>query len=179
MQARARHAIAAVILSAIVAPALTAQQRPVNIPARAVIDYGNGKYMIVMPGDTLMAITPNHVRESLERDSELARLRGESVAKDTLIAQLRRTVARSDTLIAKFKTYDSTLTVQLDGYRNLAQLVEKYHSRGQRLSIELGGGVTGGEPALLGGLAIMRVRAWTFIQKDNIGAMIGASLPIW
>lgn len=178
MRARARHAIAAALLCFLIGPALAAQ-RAVNIPARAVIDYGNGKYMIVMPGDTLMAITPKDVRESLERDSELARLKGEVVAKDSLIAQLRRTVGSGEALVGKFRAYDDTLTKQMEGYRNLAQLVEKYHKRGTRLAIEVGGGVTGGEPALLGGLAILRFRAWTFVQKNNVGAMLGANLPIW
>lgn len=178
MRSHACSAVAALILCCLAAPTLAAQ-RAVNIPARAVIDYGNGKYMIVMPGDTLMAITPKDVRESLERDSELARLKGEAASKDSLIAQLRRTVNSGDALVGKFKAYDDTLAKQMEGYRNLAALVEKYHSRGTRLSLEIGGGVTGGEPALLGGVAIYRVRAWTFIQKDNIGAMLGANLPIW
>lgn len=178
MRAHVRYVIAALSMCWVLAAAAGAQ-RPVNIAARAVIDYGNGRFMIVLPGDTLMGIPPKDVREALEKDSELARLRGEVAAKDSLIAQFRRTVNSSDALIAKFKSYDDTLTKQMEGYRNLAALVEKYHARGTRISLEVGGGVTGGEPALLGGLAIFRVRAWTFIQKDNIGAMLGANLPIW
>jgi hypothetical protein len=170
------RARAALLLLALVALTATASAQPA---ARVIASYADGSHKVVVGNDTLWAITTKMAKQFADSMSLLARLRGEATARDTLIGQLRTTVMRADTTVAKYNAYTTVLQQQADGYKHLADLVERHHARGSRLALELGGGLTGGDPAVIAGLSVYRVRLWTFLQRDNAGGMLGASLPIW
>lgn len=149
-------------------------------PARVIAALGEGNFTVVIGNDTLTALTLKKRREFADSMSLITLLRGEVALRDTLIAQHRITQRRADTLISKIRAYDAVLEQQAEGYRKLAELTERLHSRGQRIAVELGGGATrNGDPALIAGLQIFRFRVWAFSQKDNMGGLIGGSLPIW
>ena len=171
------RAFSFVVALALVPGSILAQD---SIPARVIKALPNGSYIVLIRGDTMLAITQAMARAALIREAELAGVRREVAVKDTLIATYEVAAKWYDSTLARQRTLIAQLDSLYRGYRNLASGYKSL-SREPWLTFEGGLGATGNrnKPAVLAGLGIRQVRIWGFLQEANAGGFEGVSLRLF
>jgi len=151
-----------------------------SIPARVIRPLPGGSYVVRIRNDTLIAITQDAARKSLNLEVELRAAKQETGAKDSLIAAYERTAKWYDSTLVRQRTLIAELDSLYRGYRDLASGYKRL--RGEPwLTFDGGLGETGTDhkPAVLAGLGIRRVRIWGFLQEANAGGFVGVSLRLF
>jgi hypothetical protein len=161
----------------ILVPPLGAQD---TISARVVKQLSPGAYEVVIRGDTMLAITQDAVRRSLQCNADLKGALAESHAKDSLIATYERAAAWSDSTVARQRTLIAELDSLYRGYRNLASGYKRLGGE-PWLTFEGGLGASGSNhsPAIVAGVGIRSFRIWGFLQEANAGGLLGVSLRLF
>jgi predicted ribosome quality control (RQC) complex YloA/Tae2 family protein len=139
----------------------------------------NGNYLVIVEGDTLLAITEQVERNILKQQVELEGAKKEIALKDSLIDKYEQTVAQYETTLQNLRDY----TEELEGVKSdYQELLAKYKKiKTPLITMDAGIGVTGSsvKPALMPGIAWKRYHLWTFLQKNNFGVLVGTSFQIW
>ncbi|MFL5493820.1 MAG: hypothetical protein ACJ8DC_05465 [Gemmatimonadales bacterium] len=140
---------------------------------------GRGALLVRCGTDTLLAITDSMQkaaeRADIEREGAVEKL----AKKDTIIGTFERERALYDTTLARKNAYIAELEQLSDGYKKLASGYKKLSGE-KNLTLEGGLGATGdGEPAVVAGVGIRRLRIWGFLQNHNSGGMIGLNFPLF
>jgi hypothetical protein len=155
-------------------PAASAQQTCQVL--RAV---GGGALSVRCGTDTLLAITTAMQIASELSDNERKGAVEKLGKKDSVIATFERERALYDTTLARKNAYIAELEQLSDGYKKLASGYKKLSAE-KNLTLEGGLGATGdGEPAIVAGFGIRRLRLWGFLQNHNSGGMIGLNFPLF
>ncbi|HEX7090839.1 MAG TPA: hypothetical protein VF192_11935 [Longimicrobiales bacterium] len=181
---RTRLALAAALLMATLAApgAASAQEVRAAEPREATILKKNddGSYVVLIDGDTLLAITRAMAAEDLNRRREVQLLRADVALKDSLIASYERTIGSFATFRQRDAEYVKALEEQLARYRELYETARQLRDRERWFALEGGLGATGDtRPALLAGVGVRAVRAWAFLQEENAGWFIGLNVPVF
>jgi hypothetical protein len=152
----------------------------VQIDATVLKRNENGSYIVVIGGDTLLAITKEMSKKSLIVKTELDAARKNIVLKDTMIATLERLETSYKEVHKKQIDYIADLDSLVIGYKKLAKGYKRLSGE-PWVTFSGGIGASGGneEPFVLAGLGIRRFRVWALLQESNAGAAIGLTFPIF
>ncbi len=147
--------------------------------AEVVRAYENGGYLVVIDGDTLLAITEEVERNLLKRQAELESFQKRVAMQDSLIEAYHKTIDQYETTLNDLKTY----TEELEGIKSdYQELLAKYKKiKTPLITMDAGVGLTGSEmkPAFMPGIAWRNYHLWTLVQKNNFGILVGTTFRIW
>src|SRR3989441_12658799 len=90
-----------------------------SIPARVIRPLPGGSYVVRIRNDTLIAITQDAARKSLNLEVELRAAKQEAGAKDSLIGTYERTARGDDSTLARQRTLIAELDSLHRGDRDL------------------------------------------------------------
>ncbi len=141
--------------------------------------YPEDAYRVKINGKEYLAINDEKKREGLKIEQDLITARKIIERKDTLIKTLEEAITHYEDTLSKQKDYVTQMEVVLNSYKELLEGYKKVRTK-SKLSFEVGAGATQDfNPAALLGIGIYRFRGWGFFQKDNLGVIIGAEIPIF
>ncbi len=139
----------------------------------------DGYCILIVGNDTTIGFSPDRFREHLAMKNSLDSARKVIKLKDSLLLEpLRNVVSYKDTVISDQKLLIEAQTSLINSYKEQIKLLSKL--KPQRLSLEVGGGLTGKEtnPILSLGLSYKRVKLMALGQKNNSGGMMILSVPL-
>ncbi len=140
----------------------------------------NGGYVVLIGTDSMVAFPDSIVRTILKMRADLDTERAVNQRLQRLDSLRQADTGEADRLIAVQRELIQRQGEQIADLKREADLLERARSGGW-LTVELGAGagLDDGEPGVVAGLAIRRLRAWALLQKDNPGLFLGTSFPIF
>lgn len=169
-----KNILHSIISIGLISPALIFGQE-----CQVVKSMENGNYLVIVEGDTLLAITEQVERNILKQQAELEGVKKEIALQDSLIDKYEETVAQYETTLQNLRDYTNELEGVKSDYQELLAKYKKIKT--PLITMDAGIGVTGSsvKPALMPGIAWKRYHLWTFLQKNNFGVLVGTSFQIW
>jgi hypothetical protein len=151
-----------------------------SVPVRVIRDLRNGSYVVLIRGDTMLAITQQMARQSLTLNADLAGARQEAAAKDSLLRRYEFAVQWYDSTVTRQRKLIAELDSLYRGYRDVAAGYKRLSGE-PWLTFTGGLGATGKDhrPSILMGIGIRRVLLWGFLQEANAGGGVGVSLRLF
>lgn len=139
----------------------------------------NGSYVVVIEGDTLLAITKKMAKKQLKLKVDLDAARKALQINDSMLTAYEKVESRYKKIFIQQKEYIAQQEKVLEGYKGLLKDYKKLKGEAW-LTFEGGLGASGdSNPAILMGLGIRRLRLWGFMQESNSGGLIGVALPLF
>lgn len=139
----------------------------------------NGSYVVVIAGDTMLAITKRMAQKSLKTRADLKTARRALELNDSLLTAYDKVEERYKKVYFQQKEYIAQLENVVKGYKGLLRDYKKLKGEAW-LTFEGGVGATGdSNPAVMMGLGIRRLRVWGFMQESNSGGLVGIALPLF
>jgi hypothetical protein len=159
---------------------LAGQARAQDSTAKVIGRLSNGSLLVVIRGDTMLAISQQTARQSLTLNADLTAARQEAAVKDSLIRRYQFALQWYDSTVTRQRVLISELDSLYRGYRNVASGYKRLAGE-PWLTFNGGLGATGRDhkPSILAGLAIRHILVWGFLQEANAGGGVGVTLRLF
>jgi hypothetical protein len=138
----------------------------------------NGSCNVTIDGKPFLAITPEMARASLDSVNNLQTVRGTLAARERERAAFSETLRTANASIAAKDSLIAGLEKQLRTTEEMISIYKKLSAPTLTIEGALGSNVNG-NPGILAGVGIKRVRVFGLLQKDNAGGFIGASMRVF